>query len=418
MSVTPQRVRPSNPVLPSDARRQNLSLVLQTLYSSGPMSRADVARALGLTKVTVSELVTTLIESGQAIEVGRSTPGRMGKPAILVDVNRSGLQTVGLDLSDHRSLHAAVLDLDGAVVFRTQRAFTVEIVDSTASEPAASAAGEVPAVDLVLELVRECLGAATAPVLGIGIGTPGIVDGDGVVQTAPNLGWTNLPLREIVASATGLPVSVCNDADAAAHADYSLGEGGDDLILVKIGRGVGCGLIVGGSRVRGANLAAGEIGHVVVGTDGGSPCRCGKVGCLETWLSAPRLERALAEATAAATPGADLPDPGHGTGVAASGAPGAPTGSPSSPDPVVAAGERLAIVLAPIVAALDLADVVLCGPAHVIVPTLVDSVERTLRARLFTRENSPLRVRVIQDPSDIVVRGSAALVLWDQLGVS
>ena len=90
------------------------------------------------------------------------------------------------------------------------------------------------------------------------------------MDTAPNLGWRDVPLRDLIADATGLPVFVVNDADAAVHADYTLGNGGDDLVLVKIGRGVGCGLIVGGQRVRGAHFAAGEIGHVTVGTDGGA----------------------------------------------------------------------------------------------------------------------------------------------------
>ena len=388
---------------PSHARRQNLSLALQALYSSGPMSRADLARSLGLTKVTVSELVTALLDRGHAIEVGRSTPGRMGKPSILVDVNRTGLQMIGLDLSDHRALHGAVLDLDGTVVARAQRPVLTDdsvIGDGSTAGPdyPAGPLGGERAVDLVLELVAECLALATAPILGIGIGTPGIVGSDGVIKTAPNLDWRDVPLRDIVASATNLPVSLCNDADAAAHADHTLGDGGDDLVLVKIGRGVGCGLIVGGRRVSGAHSAAGEIGHVVVGTDGGRRCRCGKVGCLETWVSAPRLEQAIAAST---------PDP-------ADAAPHAD----DVPDAVTAAGERLAIALAPVVAALDLADVVLCGPAHVIVPALVESVERTLRARLFTVENATLRVRVVEDPNDIVVRGAAALVLLDQLGVS
>jgi len=395
-------------VQPSHARRQNLSLALQALYTNGPMSRADLARSLGLTKVTVSELVTALLERGHAIEVGRSTPGRLGKPAILVDVNRTGLQVIGLDLSDHRALHGAVLDLDGTVIARAQRPFMA--VDSVAEVPVAEEAGgggtQRPAglisgqraVDLVLELVAECLTLATAPILGIGIGTPGIVGCDGVVQTAPNLDWHEVPLRDIVASATNLPVSLCNDADAAAHADYTLGDGGDDQVLVRIGRGVGSGLIVGGRRVRGAHCAAGEIGHVVVGTDGGHLCRCGKVGCLETWVSAPRLEQALAASAAGAAPGAG--------------------GSSDGAEAVAAAGQRLAIALAPVVAALDLADVVLCGPSHVIVPALVESVESTLRSRLFTVENATLRVRVVDDPNDIVVRGAAALVLLDQLGVS
>ena len=367
-----QRVSARTAVLPAHGRRHNLSLVLQLLYSAGAMSRADLARRLGMSKVTVSDLVGELIQSGHAVELGPSDEVRPGKPATLVDVNRTGLQTIGLDLAEHETLRGAVLDLDGNILVRAERAI-------------ADASGQA-VVDLVLDLVQEVVAAATAPLLGIGVGTPGIVGPGGVVDTAPNLGWNNVPLRDLIADVTGLPVFVVNDADAAVHADHTLGEGGDDLILVKIGRGVGGGLIVGGQRVRGAHFASGEIGHVTVGTDGGATCRCGKVGCLETWVSAPNLERALA----------------------ASG----------DDSPLREGGERLGIALAPVVAALDLSEVVLSGPEHLLDGVLLDSVERTLRGRLLARPTTHLTVRLAHQSDDIVLRGAAVLVLWDQLGVA
>ena len=117
----------------------------------------------------------------------------------------------------------------------------------------------------------------------------------------------------------------------------TLGAGGDDLILVQVGRGVGCGLVVDGRRVRGAHFAAGEIGHVTVGTDGGETCGCGQR----------RLPRDLAVRAAAAAG-----DRRRGA-TAADGA-------------LRSAGERLAIALAPVVAALDLSEVVLAGPAELL----------------------------------------------------
>ena len=370
-----RRVSPRSAVLPAHGRRHNLSLVLQMLYSVGAMSRADLARRLGMSKVTVSDLVSELMDSGHAVELGPSEVVRPGKPGTLVDVNRTGLQAIGVDLAEHEVLRAAVLDLDGNILVRAER-------------PIGDDSGQA-VVDTVLDLVHEVVGAATAPLLGIGVGTPGIVGPGGVVDTAPNLGWTDVPLRDIVAAATGLPVFVVNDADAAVHADYTLGEGGDDLVLVKIGRGVGGGLIVGGQRVRGAHFASGEIGHVTVGTDGGAMCRCGKVGCLETWISAPNLEKALAAAAA------DAPQ-----------------------EPLREAGERLGIALAPVVAALDLSEVVLSGPEHLLGGVLRDALDETLRARLLARTTTDLTVRLAHRSDDIVLRGAAVLVLWDQLGVA
>ena len=360
---------------PTQGRRQNLALVLQTLYAEGAMSRADLARATGLTRVTVSDLVAELLEQGTVVELGRADDVRPGKPATLVDVNRTGRQIIALDLTAHGVLRAAVLDLDGRVLAHTER-------------PIERSAGRVEVV-VVLELAREVLALAEAPVIGIGVGTPGIVVEDGVVATAPNLGWVDVPLRQELAAATGLPVHVCNDADAAVHADYTLGGAADDMLLVRIGRGVGAGLVVGGRRVQGAHHAAGEIGHVTVGTDGGAACRCGKVGCLETWLSAPNLEAAL-----------DGRSPAE------------------APEPLRSAGERLAIAVAPIVAALDLAEVVLSGPEQLLDGPLLGSVDTTLTERLLTRPGSSVRVRLAADSQDIVLRGAAALVLRDQLGVA
>jgi predicted NBD/HSP70 family sugar kinase len=371
---SPRRLQHDSAVLPTDGRRQNLSLVLQVLYTEGAMSRADLARRLSITKVTVSDLVGELLERGQVVEVGQSDASRPGKPAMLVDVDRHGLQVVGLDLTGLQVLRAAVLDLDGTVLRRVERPLS------------GSAVGEDVVAD-VLALTRDAVALASSPLLGIGVGTPGVVGPDGEVITAPNLGWTDVPLRQLLSDATRLPVLVCNDADAAVHAEHTLGDGGDDVALVRIGLGVGCGLIVNGQRITGAHSAAGEIGHVTVGTDGGAQCSCGNVGCLETWVAAPRLQKALAE-------------------------------GPDDDAPLRAAGERLGIALAPVVAALDLSEVVISGPHELVEGALLASVDETLRRRMLARNASSLQVRVAADPDDIVLRGAGVLVLWDQWGVT
>jgi len=364
--------------LPSHGRAHNLSLVLQTLHSTGAMSRADLSRTLGLTRVTVSDLVAELIERSHVIELGPSEKGRPGKPATLIDLNRRGLQIIGLDLAENNVLRASVMDLDGNILHREQTAVGAERGQQVTA--------------LVLELAARASTAASAPLLGIGVGTPGVVDPDGVVLTAPNLAWDQVPLRELLEEATGLPVLVANDADAAVLAEYTFGAGASDMILVKIGRGVGSGLMVNGQRARGVHSAAGEIGHVVVGTDGGAQCPCGKRGCLETWLSVPVLERGVARGAA---------------------------GSGQAPQEVLhTAGERLAVALAPVVAALDLAEVVLSGPPELLQGTLLDAVRRTLAERMLPHRPPQLVVRLAEEPHDVVLRGTAVMVLWNQLGVA
>jgi predicted NBD/HSP70 family sugar kinase len=361
--------------LPEDARRHNRSLVLQTLYAEGEISRADIARSTGLTRVTVSDLVSALIGEGLVVEKGTRLDARPGKPATLLSIDPSSFHIVGLDLSGHDRFRGAVMDLYGAVLHSRELALDGRVGDD--------------ALDLVLRLAQGLLDATDRPVLGIGIGSPGVVDTDGRVVSAPNLGWHDLALRALVEHELGVAVQVGNDANAAVLAEHSFGghDNAGDLMLVRIGHGVGAGLLLGGSPLYGSNYAAGEIGHVVVGGDG-APCVCGKHGCLETWLSAPRLHAQLAR------PGANA----HAT--------------------LTEAGRRLGVALAPVVGALDLADIVLSGPTELLEGALADATLATLRERTMADFHSDVALRMSALGDDIVVRGAAVLVLSGQLGVS
>ena len=360
-------------VLPEHARAHNRSLVLQTLFHQGAMSRADLSRETGLTRVTISDLIAELIEDGYVAERGTREVTGPGKPAILVDLDREGHRIIGLDLSRSDRFLGALLTLDGEIVARHEASVPTDPADILAA---------------VVQLTRELVADAHAPVLGVGVGTPGIVDDHGTVLTAPNLRWTDIDLEGILRAEVSLPILVANDANAAVLAEYTFGGAGDDVMLVRVGRGVGSGLLSGGQPMLGSRSAAGEIGHVTVGTDGGPVCVCGKVGCLEAWLSVPSLERALAE------DGADrvavLRD----------------------------AGERLGIALAPIVGALDLSEIVLSGPSRLLDGPLAIATVETLRARTLAEFHDGVQVRRAEQGEDIVLRGAAVMVLSGQLGVS
>jgi predicted NBD/HSP70 family sugar kinase len=373
-------LRPTNKVLPEHARSHNRALVLQTLYTAGAQSRADVARETGLTRVTISDLVAELIGEGLVVELGQREDARPGKPATLIDIDRGAFQIIGVDLSEHEVFRGAVMDLDGGIVARAELAR-----DGATGESAAA---------LVDELVAQLLAAATIPVLGIGVGSPGVVDPLGVVRSAPNLGWSDLPLQARLSAATALPVHVANDANVAVLAEHGATDL-DDLLLIKIGHGVGAGLIVGGRPVIGGGFAAGEIGHVVVGTDGGPRCACGKDGCLEAWLAAPRLTAQLAELD------------------------GDDAARASARDEILReAGRRLGIVLAPVVGALNLSEVVLSGPAQLLDGVFHEAAVETLRKRTMAEFNRDLRLRMSEQAEDIVLRGAAVMVLSGQLGVT
>lgn len=367
-------LRPGGKVLPEHARGHNRSLVLQTLFHTGAMSRADLSRETGLTRVTISDLVAELIADGFIAEIGMREASGPGKPAMLIDLDRAGHRIVGLDLSGSDALIGAVLTLDGDIVFRR--------------EVALPASDDV--VSTVVDLARALVAESHAPVLGIGVGTPGVVDDRGVILTAPNFGWAGFDLESALESALGLPVLVANDANAAVLAEYTFGGARDDVLLVKVGRGVGSGLLAGGEPMRGSRFAAGEIGHVTVGTDGGPVCVCGKVGCLEAWLSVPALTERLAAAGGAHARETVLRD----------------------------AGERLGIALAPVVGALDLSEIVLSGPEELLDGPLAEQAVETLRARTLAQFHDGVHVRMTEQGQDIVLRGAAVMVLAGQLGVS
>ena len=163
------------------------------------------------------------------------------------------------------------------------------------------------------------------------------------------------------------------------------------MMLIKVGHGVGAGLLLGGTPLFGSRFAAGEIGHVVVGTDGGDACACGKNGCLETWLAVPRLPRRRSSP---------------------------PAIRPTATTILRAAGERLGIALAPVVGALNLAEVVLSGPVELLDGPLTEAAIETLRARTMAEFHGDLTVRMTDLGQDIVMRGAAVMVLSGQLGVS
>jgi len=363
-------------VLPEHARSHNRALVLQALYRAEGMSRADLARAVGLTRVTISDLVSDFITEKLVIELGVRTDSRPGKPATLLDINRDGFTMIGLDLSYDSMFRGALTNLDGTVLHREE----LDVTGATGEQAIAAA----------IEILTRLVSAAKAPILGVGVGSPGIVDSTGTVLSAPNLGWKGVPLQAILSTRVQLPVQVANDANTAALAERTFGGGGGDMMLVRIGRGMGSGLVVGGQPVYGSGSAAGEIGHVVVGTDGGQTCACGKQGCLETWLAIPRIEARLATATSDLGRIAILTE----------------------------AGERLGIASAPIVGALNLGEVVLSGPSELIDGPLLTAAADTVRARTMAEFHGDLSVRMSTLGRDIVVLGAVVMVLTGQLGVS
>ena len=233
-------------------KRHNRDLVLNTVFGNATVSRAEIARITGLTRTTVSQIVAGLMDEGLVREVGVGS-SRGGKSPILLSVVADSRHLIGLDLAQDR-FSGALVNLRGEI-------------RQTLDLPVPSGDGDA-ALGAVYELLDGLIAAATRPLVGIGVGTPGLVDArHGVVVNAVNLNWRNLPLGQLLTDRYGLPASVLNDSQAAAIGEHTFGDGyrsDESLVVVNVGHGIGAGIILNGQLFHGDGGGAGEIGHVAV----------------------------------------------------------------------------------------------------------------------------------------------------------
>ena len=211
------------------------------------MSRADLARGTELTPATVSALVAELEAEGLVTEAGtRRGDDQVGKPPTMLRVRPKARNFIALDLSDPQTMRAAVIDLAGTVI-------------SDVNLSARGATGD-EALERIEVTVAQALEKANAPILGIGVGTPGVVSGVGEVVEAWHFGWHHVALANRLEDVFGFPTHVSNDANAAAIAEYTRGgHEVSNLAVVKIGSGVGAGFVLNGLPYRGEHAAAGEM---------------------------------------------------------------------------------------------------------------------------------------------------------------
>jgi predicted NBD/HSP70 family sugar kinase len=256
------------------------SAILGVLGTRGATSRADLARLLDVSSATVTQLSKILIARGLVTELD-TTPSNGGRPARLLGLVRSAGAAVGVKVT-----------ADHLAVVQVGLAGTIE---TSVTIPFAS--GRPDALDQLAHLLQDAIAGMSGHLLGVGVGIPGSVDSrpSGVVE-APTLGWSDARVGPILRARLGLPVLVENDVNALAVADRLYGAGRDhrSYLVVTIGRGVGCGVVIDGVVHRGATGGAGEIGHIAVDPDGPA-CECGSRGCLEALIGDGALLRTARE---------------------------------------------------------------------------------------------------------------------------
>ncbi len=384
-------------------KTHNRSLVLKTIYDERETSRASIARQTDLTRPTVSAIVAELMEEGLVQEVGR-TPSSGGKPATLLSVIDDSRHLIGLDLANSQ-FRGAIVNLRGEIRQRV-------------SIPVQERDGEA-ALALVYQLLDELIGSADYPILGVGIGTPGLMDAEqGIVRTAVNLDWRDLPLGKILAERYGIPVYIANDSQVAALGEFTFGQhnGIENLAVLKVGRGIGAGIIIDGELYYGDSYGAGEIGHFKV-VDSGEPCRCGQFGCLETVSSNQAIVRQAR--VAAQLPTSSFHDyvdsPAKITTDVVLAATRA--GDIAAEEIVASAGRYLGFATAGLISILNIETVVVAGSAARFGSILLDPLKQEMQRRSLLPLAQNTCVMASQLGADIVILGAAALLLDNELGL-
>jgi len=253
-------------------KQHNQDLVLRTIFDNASISRAEIARVTKLTRATVSDLVASLIEEGLVEEVGYGESSGGKNPIMLVLVADSRY-LIGLNMAQDRFI-GSIVNLRGEIKE------TVEIPFNMGDDE--------QALQNVYQILDELTRKDWKPIVGIGVGTPGLVNThEGMVVDAVNLNWHNFPLARMLEQRYRLPVRILNDSQATAIGEFVYSgkfRSDENVIVINIKHGIGAGILINGRLFQGDGGAAGEIGHIQV-DENGPLCRCGRKGCLETLAS-------------------------------------------------------------------------------------------------------------------------------------
>jgi len=263
-------------------RELNRSIILNQLRIGSPLSRADLAALTGLNKTTVSSLVEELMAHGLAREIGRNASAG-GRRAVLLELAADAGCILGVEISVG-CLNVVLTDFRASISWRQQ-------VQYDKSEDVRCVIGKLTA--LLQRAVRHLRQRNGLRLFGVGIGVPGLVDvASGTLIFEPNMGWRDVPLRQLIGAKLDVPVFIDNDANAAALGERYFGaaQDVDNFVYVVANIGLGTGLVMGGHIFQGASGYAGEAGHTTIDPDG-PLCRCGNHGCWERLAS----QRALIE---------------------------------------------------------------------------------------------------------------------------
>lgn len=383
-------------------REINLSLLLNTLRLSSPLSRAALAMRTGLNKATVSRLVSELLAAQFVREVGYHDPVA-GRPGMLLELNPKAGCIIAAEIGVE-FVTTILADFGGDILWR-DHADTADCDNQ----------------DEILARVIQRLDAARAEcenqkmsLLGIAVGLPGLVDVNaGTLMFAPNLGWYNLPIRELLQQRFHCPVFADNEAKMAALGEIYFGaaRGCDNVLYIHAAVGVAGGFVAE-ERIQAGRMGfAGQFGHMTIAPEG-PPCKCGNRGCWETFVSQNAVFRRVREAIESGRPSlltrmtaGELDKLSMSLVTTA-----AELGDAVADEALDQTGEYLGIGIANLINANNPEMVVLGGTSAVAGKFLLPAIKREIGARALGWSANGVKLLIAANGSDASVMGGIALV--------
>ena len=384
-------------------RAHNSQLVLKTIFDHGHTSRAEVARLTGLTRTTVSELVNELLTTGLIEESGRG-PSVGGKSPIMLRMVDDARHVIGIDFAA-TFVRGAIVNLRGEIFYALDL-------------PVRGSGGE-QALNLVYEMIDALITATDRPLLGIGIGAPGLIDTpNGIVRQAVNLEWRNLRLGSLLQDRYHLPVYLANDSQAAAMAEYTFGGHADcdNIVAIKVGRGIGAGIVLKGQLFQGDGYGAGEIGHVVI-IDDGEACRCGNAGCVETVANSLAIVR-RAQELAMELPHSRLHQLSPEQFTLQAVLEAFHAGDEAARQSVQEAGHYLGVAVANLIGALNIHHIMLVGSLTRFGQPWLDAIRQEVSKRAFVPLAKETHIEISILDQNVVILGASALLITRELGLN
>lgn len=257
----------------------NRSLVLKLICTHKDVSRIWLSKETGLTRMTLSNIIGGLIESGFVTNVHDLTAGNVaGRRPVKVDLAQNSPVVAGIFVG-RNELSGILMDLKANMLHRV--CFRMDRQDNAAS-----------LTDKMTAAIDELVRFSARPILGIGVSSIGPVDiKEGIILNPTNFyGITNITAKKTIEEKTGLPVFLRNDMSAAALAEkyYGCGINVPDFVYIGITHGLGSGIVSGGELFRSKSGFSGEFGHMSIDHNG-ARCGCGNRGCIELYASAPNI---------------------------------------------------------------------------------------------------------------------------------